>query len=213
MKLRLLLCTMVIATVSIPVLSDDSGVDGSAILAWWSNDFSADALDASFDVGTVGAEAEVWWSQKWGIKGSFLKSDVLESNSGEGPDFLSVDLKRRVISPTKNNFLALGLGWERVDLGKRADTRGPRFLLQGGLGLTPVLAVYGHAAWLPIMDDSEELQDPKGFEFEAGIAINPFPHVLLRAGYRQFDLDFESLDGGDETSTSRGLILGAGVEF
>ena len=60
-----------------PVLAEESGVDGSAYLSWWSNNFSANALDASFDAGTVGAEGEVWWAQKWGIKGSLYKSDVV----------------------------------------------------------------------------------------------------------------------------------------
>ncbi len=210
---KILWALLIVGGIATPALSDEPGIDGSFNLAWWSNNFSANALDASFDAGTVGAEAEVWWSQRWGLKGSLFKSDVLESNSKEGPDFLSVDLKRRLISPTKNSFLAVGLGWESMDLGKGADTQGPRFLLQGSLGLTPVLAIYGHTAWLPVMGDSEQLNDPRGFEFEAGIALNPFPFLSLRAGYRQFNLDFKSLEGADEASKSKGVILGAGVEF
>jgi opacity protein-like surface antigen len=193
--------------------ADNNGVDGSAYLSWWSNNFSADALDASFDAGTVGVEAEAWWSQRWGIKGSLFKSDVLENDSKGGPDFLSFDVKRRLISPTQNNFLALGLGWQSVDLTKDADTEGFRLLLQGALGLTPVLSVFGHAAWLPGLVESDQLKDPKGLEFEAGIAVNPFPYLSLRAGYRQFNLDFNSPAGENETSRSKGVVLGAGVTF
>ena len=196
-----------------PVLAEESGVDGSAYLSWWSNNFSANALDASFDAGTVGAEGEVWWAQKWGIKGSLYKSDVVESNSREGPDFLSVDIKRRLISPTENNFLALGLGWQDVEFGKGVDTQGYRLLLQGGLGLTPVLSIYGHTAWLPGMVESDELEDPKGLEFEAGIALKPFPFISFRAGYRTFKLDYVSIQGANETSKSKGVIIGAGVTF
>lgn len=196
-----------------PVFAEESGVDGSAYLSWWSNNFSANALDASFDAGTVGAEGEVWWAQKWGIKGSLYKSDVVESNSREGPDFLSVDIKRRLISPTENNFLALGLGWQDVELGQGVDTQGYRLLLQGGLGLTPVLSIYGHTAWLPGMVESDELEDPKGLEFEAGIALKPFPFVSFRAGYRTFKLDYVSVQGANEQSKSKGVIIGAGVTF
>lgn len=196
-----------------PAMAEESGVDGSFYLAWWSNNFSANALDASFDAGTVGADAEAWWGHKWGLQGSLYKSDVLESNSREGPDFLSIDVKRRLISPTRNNFLALGLGWQSVELGQGADTQGYRFLMQGGLGLTPVLSLYGHVAWLPGMVASDELEDPRGLEFEAGIAIKPFPFLSFRAGYRQFRLDYESIEGEDETSKSTGVIVGAGLIF
>ena len=209
----LLLVLFTVGALLNPVTAEESGVDGSAYLSWWSNDFSANAVDASFDAGTVGADAEVWWRQRWGIKGSLYKSDVVESNSGDGPDFFSIDIKRRLISPTENNFLALGLGWQTVDLAKGADTQGYRFLLQGGLGLTPVLSVYGHTAWLPGMVESDEIGDPKGLEIEAGIALKPFPFVSFRAGYRTFMLDYVSLEGANETSKSKGIIVGAGVTF
>lgn len=193
--------------------ADESGVDGSAYLNWWSNDFSANALDASFDAGTVGIDGEAWWAQRWGIKGSLYKSDVVESNSGEGPDFLSVDVKRRLLSPSENNFLALGLGWQSVDLTREADTEGYRLLLQGGLGLTPMLSLYGHAAWMPGLVSSAEVGDPKAVEIEAGVAIKPFPFVSFRAGYRTFKLDYVSAQGANEESTSKGVLVGAGVTF
>ena len=196
-----------------PASGGESGFDGSAYVSWWSNDFSANALDASFDAGTVGIDAEAWWNQGWGLKGSLYKADVLESNSGQGPDFLSVDVKRRLISPTLNNYLALGLGWQSVDLTKEADTEGYRFLLQGGIGLTPVLSVYGHTAWLPGLVSSDEIRDPKGLELEAGIAVKPFPFISFRAGYRAFTLDYVSVQGANETSKSRGVVLGAGITF
>ena len=57
------------------------------------------------------------------------------------------------------------------------------------------------------------MSDPDGFEFEAGIAVKPFPFLSFRAGYRQFQLDFKSLEGANETSKSKGVIIGAGVDF
>ena len=206
------LILLIVGMVS-PVQSDEPAFDGNVNLAWWSNNFSATAIDPSFDAGTVGGEAEVWWQHRWGLKGSLFKSDILESNSKEGPDFLSIDLKRRVISASRNNFMALGLGWESIDLGGGGDTQGPRLVLQGSLGLTPVLSVYGHTAWLPALEESRRMSDPDGFEFEAGIAVKPFPFLSFRAGYRQFQLDFKSLEGANETSKSKGVIIGAGVDF
>lgn len=212
---RLLWIVMIFTAGSLlhPTLADESGFDGSAYVSWWSNNFSANALDASYDAGGVGIEGEAWWNQRWGLKGSLYRSDVLESNSGEGPDFLSVDVKRRLISPTRNNFLALGLGWQSVDLTKEADTEGYRLVLQGGIGLTPVLSFYGHTAWMPGLVSSDEIKDPEGLEFEAGIAVKPFPFLSFRAGYRAFKLDYVSIQGANETSKSRGVVLGAGVTF
>lgn len=196
-----------------PALSDEPAIDGNVNLAWWSNNFSATAIDPSFDAGTVGGEAEVWWQHRWGLKGSLFKSDIVESNSQDGPDFLSIDIKRRVVSASKNNFLALGLGWESIDLGGGGDTQGPRLVVQGSLGLTPVLSVYGHTAWLPALEESQRMSDPDGFELEAGIKVKPFPFLSFRAGYRQFQLDFKSLEGANEASKSKGVIIGAGVDF
>lgn len=195
--------------------ADENLFDGSVSLAWWSNNVSTNVLDASYDVGSIGAEVEFWW-RRWGLKGSYFEADVIDNDSTQGQDFLSVDLKRRIFSPTRNSFVALGLGWENIELGTvgdGADTQGARLLLEGRLALTPIFHLYGHAAWMPSLEDTQATKDTKGREFELGLAVKPLPHISLRVGYRQFRLDFKSMDGADESSKSSGVILGAGVHW
>lgn len=195
------------------ICAAESEIDGDLNLNWWSNTTSADALDASFDVGSAGGDAELWWRRRWGMKGSLYKSDVVENQSAQAPDYLSVDFKRRLFSATRNNFLALGLGWESIDLGNGSDTHGPRFLLEGRLGVTPMVSLYGHTAWLPKLEETNDFEDPDGLEIEAGLAVKPLPHLSFRAGYREFRLDFKSLEGVNESSKSKGVIFGAGIHW
>lgn len=202
-----------VAGVTSWVHAEEPIVDGNANLAWWSNNVSASVLDPAFDIGTVGGDAELWWRQRWGLGGSLFRSDVVEANSAAGQDFTSIDFKRRVLSATRNNFLALGLGYESIGLGVDGSTRGPRLLIEGRLGVTPIVFVYGQTAWLPALEDTGRIADPDGFELEAGIAIKPLPHLSFRAGYREFRLDFKSLEGANESTRSKGVVFGAGIHF
>ena len=193
--------------------ADEPTIDGNVNLAWWSNNVSASALDPSFDIGSVGGNADLWWRRRWGLGGSLFQSDVAEANSAAGQDFTSIDVKRRILSPTQNNFLALGLGYENIGLGVDGNTQGPRLLLEGRLGLTPIVYVYGQTAWLPALEDTGRIADPDGLELEAGVSINPLPYLSFRAGYREFRLDFKSLEGANESTRSKGVVFGAGIHF
>lgn len=189
--------------------------DGNANLVWGPHNVSADAFDASFDVGTMDTEGEVWW-RRWGLKTGYFESDVVDNNSGEGLDFANVDMKRRLLSATQNSFVALGLGWENIALGNVGEddnTQGPRLLLEGRLGVTRLLHLYGYSAWLPSLKETGQLQDPSGFELAAGLSVKPIPHLSFRAGYRELRLDFKSLQGANESSKTQGVVLGAGIHW
>lgn len=206
-------CLICLGLAILPANAEEPVLDGQVNLAWWSNNVDVDPVDASFDAGSVGGDAEAWWRHRWGLKGSLYKSDVVQTNSSAGTNFLSIDLKRRVLSATEHNFLALGLGWENINVGESVDTYGPRLVVQGSLGVTPLLSIYGHTAWLPALQESDQLQNPDGIELEAGLALRPLPNLSFRAGYREFRLDFKSLEGANDSAKSKGVMFGAGVNF
>ena len=212
-RILALLTGLWVAGVTSWVHAEEPGVDGNANLAWWSNTFSASVLDPAFDIGSVGGDADLWWRQRWGFGGSLFRSDVVETNSPAGQDFTSIDFKRRIFSATRNNYLALGLGYESIGLGADGNTHGPRLLLEGRLGVTPIVYLYGQSAWLPALEDTNTIADPDGLELEAGVAIKPFPNLSFRAGYREFRLDFKSLQGANESTRSKGVVFGAGIHF
>jgi len=186
--------------------------DGEIGLLWWSNDFSTDVSEGETEGGAFGGHAEVWWDDAWGLKGSLYRSD-LEDTGFESTDHLSIDVKRRLFSLTDNSFVAVGLGWEDIDLEDGTDSSGARLLLEGRVGVLGTLYLYGQTAWFPSLDDAGQRTDLNGNEYEAGLSYDPFPFLSLRAGYRRFKLDFDDSTGTGISSETRGFIFGAGLHW
>ncbi len=186
-------------------------VDGELGVVWWANDLDLDPT-GEFDAGAWGGYAGVWLNDRWGARAAFFRSDLDEPGLDQNIDYLSVDVKGRLVSVSENNFIAAGLGWENIDFGDGGDSDGLRLVLDGRFGLGRLIFVYGQAAWLPVMSDADNRSDLDAFEIEAGLGITPFPFLDLRGGYRQFRLDFKT-DGVEDSATSKGLFIGAGVHF
>ncbi len=187
-------------------------VDGEIGLQWWSNNFSVDVSEGETSGGAFGGHAEVWWQDKWGLKGSLYRSDLDETGI-ESADHLSIDVKRRLFSLTDNSFVAVGLGWEDIDLVDGTNSSGARLLLEGRVGVVGALYLYGQTAWFPSLDDAGQRTDLNGNEYEAGLSYDPFPFLSLRAGYRRFKLDFDDDTGSGVSTETRGFIFGAGLHW
>lgn len=188
-------------------------IDAEAGLNWWANDFDADLGGGDVDAGALGGHVQLWWDQTWGLKGALYRSDLADSEDADDADYLSVDVKRRLISPTENNYLAAGIGYQHLDL-RGGDTRGLRVIVEGRLGVIGAVWVYGHSAWMPVFDDTAARESQDALEFEAGIGFSPLPFIKLSAGWRKFDLDFEDAASGDSRSNSAsGPVFEAGVKW
>ncbi len=168
-------------------------------------------LDGDLDVGSFSARAEAWWSDSWGLKGAYYNADLEQGDLQDRRRF-SLDLKRRLISPTENTFLAAGVGWENIQMETGGSSSGLRLSLDGRVGLVGIVSLYGQAAWMPSLGDADGFVDMSGMEFETGVVLDPLPFLSIRAGFRQFDLDYSS--GGDPGSTrASGIILGTGFHW
>ena len=176
----------------------------------WSNQIDPDNEDV-LEGGSINGFAEAWWNQRWGIRGALYRSE-LDDQDFNSTDHMSIDFKRRFFSLTDNSFVALGAGWEEIELGDGGSYSGPRITAEGRLGVGGVLSIYGQTSWLPDLGDSGGRFNLEGREIEAGLSFDPAPFVSLRLGYRRFRLDYDSAGASDSTE-SDGFILGAGFHW
>jgi len=213
MKFRSILFALCIAVVPAAGALAAGPVDGEVGINWWANDFDADIGDGEVDAGAVGGHLQLWWNETWGVKGALYRSDLADSGSAGDVDYLSVDLKRRLISVTEHNYLAAGVGYERLDL-RGGDTQGLRLLAEGRVGVVGAVWVYGHAAWMPVFDDTAAREDQDAMELEAGIGFSPLPFMKLSAGWRQFELDFtDTTTNSGRSNSAGGPVVEAGLKW
>ena len=214
-KLRLLL-SVLLFTCMVPIHhADESMFEDNVKPNGWSKNISPHAFDISFDTRVLESRPKVWW-RRWGLEASYFKADGTDHEAEHNLDFVSVDAKRRLFSTAQNGFVTLGVGWTNIeldDVGETDNTQGLRFSLESRLGVAPLLHLYGHSAWYPGLEDTSRLKQPNGFEVEAGVTVKPIPHLSFRAGYREFRLDFKSLQGANESSKSQGVVFGAGFHW
>jgi len=187
-------------------------VDGELGTVWWANDFQANTSTGNYSAGGYGIRGNLWIDNAWGFKGTMLQSDLTEIGLDSNNHY-SFDLQRRIFSLSDNSYIALGLGWEQLNLANDSSS-GSRLQISGRIGLLGMAYLYGHSTWLPQLNNFAGYQDVSGSEQEAGISITPFPFLSLRAGYRRFSLDFTNSSSGlgDSTETN-GFILGAGIHW
>lgn len=189
-------------------------LDGEASLNWWANDFDTDLSDGEVNAGAFGGELQLWWDQTWGLKGSLYRSDLADSAGMNDTDYLSLDLKQRLFSATENNYVAAGVGYERLNINDGGNSQGLRLLVEGRLGLVGMLYAYGQTAWMPVFEDTNSREDLDALEFEAGVAVSPLPFIQLSAGWRKFALDFtDTATGSGRNTSSSGPVFEAGVTW
>ena len=188
-------------------------MDGEVILSLWNNQFESDLGNGEIDAGSLVASGEIWFGDYWGLRLARYDSD-LEETDLQNETRTQVEVRRRLISASDNNFLAFGVGAESIDLVSGDSSEGLRLSAEARLALTPITYFYGRAAYLPAMSDAGIFSDLKGTELEAGISITPFPFVSIKLGYLALDLDYEIAGSNMGGSTgSDGFLLGAGVHW
>ena len=201
---------LLIISAVVSVQAEES-FDGEIGLLMWTNQAETESDDL-LDNGTLNGFAEAWWSRNWGVRGSLYRSELTGAGI-DNSDHYSVDLKRRFYSLSNNSFVALGAGWEEIELGSGlGSSSGPRLIAEGRFGLGGAMSFYGQTSWMPDLDDTAAHSNLEGRGFEAGLSFEPAPSMSLRLGYRRFRLDFDHGNGSD-SAESDGFILGAGFHW
>jgi hypothetical protein len=172
-------------------------IDGEVSTVWWANDFDtkSETASTSSDAGAPGLRAELWMLNRYGLRASRFGSDP---DGSDGADYTSVDVMWRALSPTENNFVAVGLGWQQMDVeGLDEATSGARVTVEGRVSLMGMLYAYGHGSFLPSLSDTDaadpqqgQFEDLDAYEYELGVAWNAMPFMDVHAGYRVNNLSF-----------------------
>jgi hypothetical protein len=172
-------------------------VNGEVSAVWWANDLetSGQTTNSSEDGSAPGLRAEMWMLERYGLRATRFGSDT---NGSQGADYTSLDVMWRALSPTQNNFVAVGVGWQQLDLqGFAEQTSGMRVALEGRVGLMDMLYAYGHGSYLPSLDDTNAIdptlgrfEDLDAYEYEMGVAWNATPFLNVHAGYRVNTVNF-----------------------
>jgi len=172
-------------------------IDGEVAVVWWANEFSTDTdtAAASSDAEALGLTAQMWVKKRYGLRASQFGSNP---DGSSGADYTSVDLLWKALAPSENNFVALGLGWQQMDMqGLDDSTSGARVIVEGRVGLGGSVFAYGHGSYLPSMSDSDAVETSLGryedldaYEYEVGVAWNALSFMDVHAGYRANNLSY-----------------------
>ncbi len=195
-------------------------------MAWWHNDLHTDTPLGSESTGaSAGAQSASAWFRAFGVRLTHARSNP---GGGDRVDYTGIDFAWRPIRPTRNNYLALAAGLERVQLdtgGVDDSGTGARLAAEGRVGILKLLYVYGEAAWFPRIGSMDfaagaRLTDVSGREYEFGAAFHAFPFLWVRIGYRDARTTGTTTFGtpggplrGDITLTSRGPLVAAAFQF
>lgn len=220
--LRITLLVLATMALSSPALALGP-VDGEVTALYWMSktevETSEDVEGEEEDSEDVGGRAELWFMKKFGVSAAMYGIDPEGTLEGTDIDQRQLDVKWRLISPTENNFLAIGAGWQQIDFSGDIDdeTSGPRLVVEGRLGLVGILYAYGRGAYLPDLDDftidDVPLTDGSGHEIEAGVQLKPFPFIQVFAGWRQTGMTFDTPLGDELEIDSSGPVAGVGINF
>jgi hypothetical protein len=205
-------------------------IDGEFGAIYWASEFDTTGMPApgaisGEDSAAPGFRAEMWVFNNFGLRAGMYEVD-LDMPGVETSSYSSLDLLWRPFSPTENSFLAIGLGWQEMDLstiGLSGDTSGARLNGEARIGVGPVY-FYGQGSYQPELDDAMDsnnlggrFEDLSGVEAEIGVSWTIFPFVSLRAGYRVHDVDYTLVDpaGGrqDGEVESAGVLAGLSFHF
>jgi len=152
-------------------------------------------------------------NDKWQGQSSLYKTKSLDVGLLDTSQW-SVDVTRRLLSGKQNTYLAMGLGWNDIEVGAGESSFGMRFIAEGRVGLYGPAYLFGQAALSPWMSNVGYLVDPFGKELELGLAVDPIPSMSLRAGYRGYWLDSaESSPDSSLRSQTDGFFIGGGLRW
>jgi hypothetical protein len=200
-------------------------IDGEVGAVYWSNEFNVNGAVA--DSTAPGLRAELWFVERYGLRAAAYRSEIdgidIETNDSTNLDFIW-----RVVSVSRNNYFALGAGWQQMDnaaLGME-NTNGARLNVDARIAVTPWFYFYGQGAYLPAIEDTAAVdprlgrfEDMEAFEFEVGFAFEPAPFLSVRGGYRDCSLDYTRLAFDTQGTQlpgsvqSSGFLLGLGIYF
>ena len=214
-RARMSIPLLLIGCLAVPAMAVGP-IDGEVGAVWWANDFSysSEVGSISSGAGAPGFRVELWFFNKFGARAERYSSEVDELTT-ETADYTSIDVLWRPFSPSQNNFVAIGLGWQDMDMstiGLDGETSGVRAVVEGRVSLGGMFYAYGHGSYMPELDDatasdpmSGQYEDLAARQLELGVSWKAMPFLSVRGGYMTYTTDF--------TQTGIDPLLGMGTEL
>ena len=189
-------------------------VDAEVGLAYWNAETEATGSTSENAAAPAGF-GNVWLKNALGFGVSRYEASPEGTLQGADSDFTAVDAKWRFLNATRNNFVAVGLGAEKVGIVDDSTTAA-RIVVEGRVSIKMVY-VYGKGAYLPSLGDmtiSGVTYDGKtGTELEAGVAVHPIPLLSVYAAYKSNSIDLTSPIFGDVSLDNKGPVAGMIFSF
>ena len=195
-------------------------------LTWWQSEYRMVGGDLDLqddDAGALGFRGELWFPQHFGFIGQYLPTDTSGMTpAAEDVTYASLDALYRLDTVSKNNYVAIGAGWEFADLSVDntfGKTDGPRAVLVIRMGSKSAFGyLEGAYMWkmsrINVADDvAHDLRNIRGDEYEFGGGYVFGEHVQFRLGYRRTEFRLDRADGAKYASKSSGYIAGLAVVF
>ena len=195
-------------------------------LTWWQSEYRmlGGGLDLQeSNAGALGFRGELWFPQHFGFIGQYLPTDTADVATGaDDVTYASLDALYRLDTVSKNNYVAIGAGWEFADLtvyDTFGKTDGPRAVLVLRMGSKSAFGyVEGAYMWkmsrINVADDvAHDLRNIRGDEYEFGGGYVFGQHVQFRLGFRRTEFRMDRADGSSYASKSSGYIAGLAIAF
>ena len=180
---------------------------------WWEAESDVDG--AVEDSGAPGGRVDLWFGNRVGASAGYAQTEPGGFLEGEELVYSNLDLKFRLFNVADNGYLAVGGGWQKVDLFDET-TDGPRASVDGRVGFVGVLYGYARGAYYfglgDIESDDGDVEVDDGWEAEAGLALHPLPFLWFYGGWRKNSVEFTG-DFGPTRVQNEGWVGGIGVTF
>ena len=199
---------------SIEATTSESSLDNTPRYLWVSDKLSLNHNDS--EIGSTSSSfssgGEYWTKNKWGISGNFSSNDEsVLLGAPKNSELLNIDINRQLLrSKNKENYLAVGLGWQSVDVDDSVDADGVRLSLLGKYSLAKRIQFYGTSSWFPEEIGSSD-SSLSGYNLEAGLLYKPKSRLSLQAGFRFYD--YRNGSSSVENTGSSIFTLGTKLSF
>jgi len=205
-------CALLAAIVSINRTHAVGPVDVELGALYWGS--STDDGVANENSRAPGGFGSIWLKNSLGFGASRYDVSPEGSLKGQDEDFTTVDVRWRWLSASRNNFVAVGLGAERVGVVDDATTA-PRVSIEGRVSVK-IVYFFARGAYLPTMGSMTigglPYDGKTGLELEGGLAVKPAAFISIYAAYKSNKIDLTG-PAGDVSLTSSGPAAGLVFSF
>jgi hypothetical protein len=205
-------CALLTAIVSIDRTNAVGPIDVELGALYWCA--STDDGFAHEHSGAPAGFGNLWIKNSFGVGASRYDARPKGSLEGTDSDFTTVDVRWRWLSVSRNNFVAVGLGAERVGLVDDATTA-PRVSVEGRVSVK-IVYFFARGAYLPTLGSMTiggvPYDGKTGLELEGGLAVKPAAFIHIYAAYKSNTIDMTG-PSGDVSLTSSGPAVGLVFSF